>query len=90
MGLCIDCKYHEEKTVSYKESRDRRIIFLPKGHYCNNKEYITNDFVTGECSYANCYQKNAFGECLLFSPKQEEVYDDKNEEPLAENPDKGN
>ena len=91
MGLCIDCKFHEEKDVSYKENKNGRIIFLPRGHYCNNKEYTTTDFVTGECFYANCYQKNAFGECLLFTQKQEDGNpDNENEENPPENPDKGN
>lgn len=66
MGMCIDCKYHVEKDISSKEMRNGQTMFLPKGHYCNNEQYQTRDFVTGECFYANCYQKNGFGECILF------------------------
>lgn len=77
MGMCIDCKYHEEKIFSEKKEQNGQAMFLPRGHYCNNEQYLTRDFVTGEHFFANCYKKNAFGECLLFKDKNEENITDK-------------
>lgn len=88
MGMCINCKYHEEKLATSREIRNGQTMFFPRGHYCNNEEYSTKDFVTGESFFANCYQKNAFGECLLFSAKSTESTED-NKETTDENPDKG-
>lgn len=66
MGLCVDCKYHQTKNDCSDSILNRRAVFAPRGHYCTNIKNSSQDFVTGETFNANCYQKNAFGECLYF------------------------